>query len=106
MTREPDVLVQARDMPTEFLMCRTWQHIWNLERGTVVREGSVLAWTVPCPRCGTQRTMRLSARQGHRRGNSYSYPKGYQFRDLHNYLDADDRGALRLMLIDRVTTTL
>jgi hypothetical protein len=94
---------QAQAMPTPFLICRTWQHIWNAERGTVVREGAVLAWTVTCDRCGTRRTMRLSARQGYPRGNSYTYPAGYQFHDLPAYLDRQDRGELRLLLVNRIT---
>lgn len=91
---------QAEEKSTAQLMCRTWQHIWNLNRGEVEPDGNLLLWTVPCDRCDTTKTMAINRRSGLYCGASYNYPPDYAFHDL-GALDAEERGSLRLLLLQR-----
>lgn len=91
---------QAEGKSTAQLMCRTWQHLWNLNRGEVEPEGANLLWTVPCDRCETTKTMIIRRRTGRIAGSAYHYPSDYAFHDL-GALGADERGSLRLLLLQR-----
>lgn len=100
-TKTPDLAKQLNEKPTAQLMCRTLQHSWDVNRGDVERDGRYLLWGLPCVRCETIKTLKIERRTGRSVGASYSYPPDYQLHGL-GALSADERGSLRLVLLDRI----
>lgn len=97
-----DLKAQAEGKPTAQLVCRVWQHSWRIERGDVQSDGGHLLWIIPCGRCQTVKTMKISRRTGRYVKSTYQYPDDYRFTDIGK-LSAADNGALRLILMERVS---
>lgn len=97
-----DKLLELADTkPTEYLVCRALLgHSWNENRGTVVEDGGMYLWAVPCYRCTTVRTIRINW-DGERKGNSYKWPDGYKF-EGYSWLDKTALGRLRVVAIQRL----
>ncbi len=86
-----------RSIPEEFALCRMVQHAWKFT--TVTRQGTAFVQSLECQRCYTTRRLRIDARTGAIKGNSYSYPPGYLLEG--GGLIQDERNALRLNMIRR-----
>lgn len=83
----------------EYLICRVWQHEWP-DRGTVETSGSEILWTKTCMRCTARKTLHIRRTTGEYLRASYQYPLGYLIPGGFG-LDAKERGAIRLELIQR-----
>lgn len=97
-----DLRAQAEDKTTAQLVCRVWQHSWHIERGNVESDGGNLLWSIPCSRCQTVKIMKISRRTGRYVKSTYQYPADYRFTDIGK-LSAKDNGAIRLILMERVS---
>lgn len=89
----------AQGADDRFLICRVWQHQWPIA-GEVLTVNRELYWTKTCLRCGTEKTLILDARDGMYRRANYNYPAGYTIRGA-DYLSRQERGLIRLRLLDR-----
>lgn len=83
--------------PLYVLVCRTLQHSWNEDGGTVRTKGSSFVWEIPCSRCKTVKVREISAR-GKILATSYHYPAEYL---LHagGRMDKADNMLIRLAVI-------
>lgn len=95
-----------RDVPTEYLNCRSWGHSWTFT--TVDRVKGEFIQGMKCRECFTHREVRISTRTGLREaGNRYRYPEDL-FDDVVPYkmpkgtggpLTAEERGRATLLEI-------
>lgn len=97
-------MTMGRTVPARYAACRTWQHAWDFT--TVKKEGIEYIQGLRCIRCGTERAVRISSKDGDRvGGNKYMYPEDlnpeaepYKMpKDSGGMLTADERSAIRLM---------
>jgi hypothetical protein len=70
---------EDRDIPAKYRMCRTYQHAWNYT--TVKRDRGEYIQGLVCIRCGVERAVRISARDGDRLGSG-----GYDYTNAPGYL--------------------
>lgn len=72
-----------RDMPTEYLQCRSTFHPWDIDICWVSREGRATVYDLrlKCPRCGARRKDRRVKNLG-LDGRGYGHPDGYLVKGL------------------------
>jgi hypothetical protein len=84
---------ETRNIPVEFMACRSFQHAWDFT--TVKHDGGLLVQGLRCLRCPTIKYVKLDSRTGLRTGSArYDYPDNY--RVSGGQLTIDEIAACRL----------
>lgn len=91
-------LKEIQNWKDEFLLCRTYLHHMKPLRKKKIQGGFLTS--LQCQRCGTKKRLIVDNR-GRVVAAHYFYPNGYQ-RHGKGPLDADDRGQLRLAVLQLV----
>lgn len=95
----------ARGLPTEYLICRVFQHAWDQGLPLGAWDGVLGLWrlTIVCSRCTTEKDAFMN-RQGYLAGRGrppYRYPEDYQVTELP-LTSRVGRAACRAVLMERL----
>jgi hypothetical protein len=93
MASEPE----DRSIAPRYRMCRIFGHAWDYT--TAKRDVGEYVQGLACIRCGVQRAVRISARNGDRLGSGgydYGNAPGYLLKGGGGPLTAEERSELRL----------
>jgi hypothetical protein len=88
-------------LPERFVRCRDLGHRWRTTTVEWVENDRLYHRNLRCSECGTVRVQNFGY-DGAVLSNSYIYPEGYQAPAGVGRLDAEDRGQIRLVSLQRV----